>query len=64
MEDIFDTELTAEEKAELIKKCDQYIEATQRILDRIGKDWEEIDRINAETRAILARLQDQMRKAA
>lgn len=60
MEDIFDTKLTAEEKAEILKKCDEYIEATHRILEHMQRDWDEIDKVDAETSAILA----QMRKAA
>jgi hypothetical protein len=43
MEDILDTELTAEKKAELIKQFDEYLEAIE-------------DRITAETWAILARM--------
>jgi len=60
MEDIFDAEITAEKKAELIKKCDEYFTAIRHILEKMAEDEEEIDRINGRTRAML----DQMRKAA
>ncbi len=60
MEDIFDAEITAEKKAELIREFDEYLAAMQRIHEQMVKDQEEIDQITAETWAILA----QMRKAA
>ncbi|MGH9841295.1 MAG: hypothetical protein ACREEM_21275 [Blastocatellia bacterium] len=60
MEDIFDAEITAEKKAEIIREFDGYLAAMQRIHEQMVKDQEEIDRITAETWAILA----QMRKAA
>lgn len=56
MEEIFDTELTAENKAELIKQCDEYLAAMQQIHEQMVKDQEEIDRTTAETWAILAQL--------
>lgn len=56
MEEIFDTELTAENKAELIKQCDEYLAAMQQIHEQMVKDQEEIDRTTAETWAILTQL--------
>ncbi len=56
MEDIFDTELTAEKKAELIKQFDEYLEAIDRIHEQMVREQEEIDRVTAETWAILARM--------
>ncbi len=60
MEEIFETELMAENKADLIRQCDEYLAAMQQIHEQIVKDQEEIDRTTAETWAILA----QLRKAA
>lgn len=60
MEDIFDSELSAEKKAELIKQCDEYLTAMQRTHEQMVKDQEEIDQITTDTWKILA----QMRKAA
>lgn len=60
MEDIFDSELSAEKKAELIKQCDEYLTAMERMHEQMVQEQEEIDRITAETWTILA----QMRKAA
>ena len=56
MEDILDTELTAEKKAELIKQFDEYLEAIDRIHQQMVKEQEEIDRITAETWVILAQM--------
>lgn len=56
MEDVFDAELTPENKAELIRQFDEYLEAMQRIHEQMVKDQEEIDRTTAETWAILARM--------
>ena len=60
MEDIFDSELSAEKKAELVKQCDDYLAAMQRTHEQMVKEQEEIDQITADTWTILAR----MRKAA
>ncbi|MFN7948425.1 MAG: hypothetical protein U0Z53_23945 [Blastocatellia bacterium] len=60
MEDTFDTELTAEQKAEIRRQIDWYLEAMRRILAEMSKDRAEIDRLKAETWEML----DQMRKAA
>ena len=60
MEEIFDSELSAEKKAELMKQCDQYLAAMQQIHEHMVKEQEEIDQITAETWEILTR----MRKAA
>ena len=64
MEDIFDDELTPDRKAEFIRQIDEYLVKLQQMQEQSVKDWEEIDRINAETEAILARLREQMQKAA
>lgn len=56
MEEIFDAELTAANKADLIKQCDEYLAAMQQIHEQMVKDQEEIDRTTAETWAILAQL--------
>lgn len=56
MEDIFDADLTAEKKAELIKQFDEYLEAIDRIHEQMVREQEEIDRITAERWAILARM--------
>jgi hypothetical protein len=60
MEDIFDAEITAEERAEFIRQFDEYLASMQKIHEQMENDQEEIDRITAETWTIL----DQMRKAA
>ena len=49
MEEIFDSELSAEKKAELMKQCDQYLAAMQQIHEHMVKEQEEIDQITAET---------------
>ena len=60
MEDIFDSEITPKKKAEIIKQCDEYLAAIDRIFAQMAKDREEIDRLSAHTEMMLA----QMRKAA
>lgn len=60
MEDIFDSELSAEKKAEIIKQCDEYLVMMQRIHEQMVEEQKEIDQITADTWTILAR----MRKAA
>ncbi|MGH9837022.1 MAG: hypothetical protein ACREBD_28470 [Blastocatellia bacterium] len=60
MEDTFDVELTAENKAKFIKQLDHYLEALRGMLEQMARSREEIDRNKAETWALLA----QMRKAA
>ena len=56
MEDIFDAELTEKKKAEIIRQIDEYLEAMDRTHEQIVREQEEIDRITAETWAILARM--------
>ena len=56
MEDTFDAELTEEKKAEIIRRFDEYLEAIDRIHEQMVREQEEIDRITAETWAILARM--------
>lgn len=60
MEEIVDSELSTEKKAELIKQCDEYLATMQQMHEKMVKEQEEIDRITAETWAVLF----QMRKAA
>lgn len=60
MEEIFDTEPDTKDKAELSRQIDQYLEALRRNVEQMARDREEIDRLKAETWALL----DQMRKAA
>ena len=60
MEEIIDSELSVEKKAEIIKQCDTYLAAMQQMHEQMMKEQEEIDRITAENWTILA----QMRKAA
>lgn len=60
MDNIFDTELTPQEKADFIKQCDEYLEKLQRLHEQMARDQEEIDRTTAATWELLA----QMRKAA
>jgi thiamine biosynthesis lipoprotein ApbE len=60
MEDIFDSELSAEKKAEIVQECDKYLKAIDSIFKQMEKDEQDIERLNAETRAML----NQMREAA
>lgn len=60
MEDIFDSDLNAEEKAKIIKQCDEYLAAIDRIHEESVEEQKKIDKITAETWAILR----QLRKAA
>ena len=60
MENIFDSELSEEKKAEIIKQCDESLKAIYRIFEQMEKEEQEIDRLNGETRAML----NLMRKAA
>lgn len=60
MDNILEFELTSDDPAEINKLLDRYIEALTRIHEQVEKDQAEIDRLSAETWALLA----QMRKAA
>ncbi|MCG3162956.1 MAG: hypothetical protein JMDDDDMK_04325 [Acidobacteria bacterium] len=63
MDKILEFELTSDDPAEINKLLDQYIEALDRIHREMVKDREEIDQINAENTAILAKLRNLMREA-
>jgi hypothetical protein len=60
MEKAFETELTGSDKAELKKLIEQFEEAMRRYDEQRIKDWEEIERLQADTRAKL----EFLRKAA
>lgn len=60
MEKAFETELTGDDKAELKKLLEQFEEAMRRYDEQRIKDWEEIERLQADTRAKL----EFLRKAA
>lgn len=64
MEDIFDEKVTPEQKAEFIRLMDDFLAKMQRMEEQSAQDWEEMRRTNAETDAILARLREQLPKAA
>lgn len=57
MEDIFDSELSAEKKVEIVQECDKYLKAIYRIFEEMEKEERDIDRLNAETRAMLNQMQ-------
>ncbi len=56
MENVVETEMTAEKKADFIKQCNEYFAAIGQILAQIDKDEAEVERLNAETRGMLAGL--------
>ena len=60
MDDAINKELTADGPAEIQRQIDQYLEAMRRMSEQMVKEREEIDRLKAETRAML----DHLRKAA
>lgn len=60
MDKILETELTTDDPEEIKKLINQYLEAMHRMNEQMAKDREEIDRLKAETRAML----DHLRKVA
>lgn len=56
MDNIADTELTVEDVAEIKKQIAEYTEIMKVLVEEIRRDRAEIDRLKAETRAMLDQL--------
>ena len=60
MDNTINTELTTDDPAEIKKLIDQYLETMNRKDEQRARDWEEIQQLRTETRAML----DKLRRAA